>query len=363
MSEDRRIITDNMSLKTDSGTYERAVVISNPNSSNAGQYEHEVEGLRIDKIPINVERSDDPDVPLMDDVRRLWDGMYKVLEPGDVILHRSGDGLRSYVIEGLLQEEAVERGFNRLPLFGSREGNACDGVAQLTGKDSLEKILLEGRAIDLHPLEVKVQSPDGAESLRRPSLYFSIGGTALAAKRLDEMKHSGNPLERFALTRFPLEVALCVNTVADAPDLVFFEDGERRMLSTRMAVVGSRVAKKGRTHTRLDISEFEDFKSHPDGRSEAAQAMIRLAAGNLPGEKKTGAAFTVAVHKKDLRAGGIDVEYDGEHTTVESDSHFKLEISELTYRALTTQLARPSQPRRMLPHFPLHPIPAGSRFA
>src|SRR4051794_4266847 len=109
-----------MSIETLSGTYQRVVEIANPGCSNAGIFGDEITRLPFEVTVLPTERNEER--LLIEDLRRTWDSMYRVLEPGDLILVRGGDGFTHWIVNGLLQDESVEQGFNEIPLMLVPEG-------------------------------------------------------------------------------------------------------------------------------------------------------------------------------------------------------------------------------------------------
>jgi hypothetical protein len=331
-----------MSIDTISGTYQRAVEIANPGCSNAGTFSSEITQLPLEVRKIPTER--DESAPLIDDVRRTWEKMYKVLKPGDLMIVRGGDGFAHWIVNGLLQDESVEQGFNEIPLMLVPEGNANDVSSELTGKDSLSTVLYEGLALDLRPIEATVlRHGSDEEASRRFAIgNFSLGGTAVAAERLHELKHSTNPLIRFKLSRLLKEFFVTLDAITDAPGLIFTDNGTHKIMSDRAFVRGSQIAKLGRTHSSLDGEAIEEITSYPTGKLHAMTDMFRLQQGRLPGRLITSADFRVRSRppRKGVRPPDIAVQFDGERDTIPYDSDVHVGIAERSYRALTTRLGR-----------------------
>lgn len=320
-----------MALETVSGIYERAVVIANHQSTNAGRFDDEIASLPLEIEPIPVCRT--PDKPLQHDVEQLWGQMHTTLRPDDLVIVRSGDGLLHYVVNGLLQDDAVAVGINRAPLLALPEGKANDVSSQLLHDGTVRSLLETAKSYDLCPLEATIEHTHASPLVRRALGYFSIGGTAVGAHRVDNDRPEGR-LARMKIIRDIRDKWTVLKSVAQAPERIYSCGDDEIHLTDRVFIRGSQIAGEGRAHASLARDEIEDIQAYAGSYFRAARLMLALRFGVLDSTMIPGTAFRITSGD----GNAIDAQYDGEHTRLLSGSTVTVGISDLTYRALANHL-------------------------
>jgi len=302
---------------------ERALVVANEYSSHAGRMRRQVDEL---EIPIAI-------VPTERDPRRTQEALFDAVRDGDVVLGAGGDGTTNQVANILLGPEGQEQGLYRLPFIPLRGGNANDIASMLNGRKTAAQILRLGRDTYLHPLEIHTDDPE--ERVRLALGYFSVGATAAASQRLEEVKGSANAFTRgvgFQLVREAVAVWL---TTARSEAFKLERDGMATESATDFLTLrGDRIAKLGRPHADLRAPEFESVTSDVGGLAPTLAQLIRMQRGRLHGSLQDHTGFSISSGN----GQPLPVQYDGETDTVQSGSHLSVSISPVTYRTLSTKL-------------------------
>lgn len=307
---------------------ERALVVFNEYSSNARRMARQLLQL---EIPLDV-------IPTHPDMRYTEEAMARSARPGHVILMSGGDGTANQGVNIMMGDAMAEKELNWLPFVPLRGGNANDIAVMLNGKDRPDRILSDGHYFSVSPLEVTKTSPEGDRDSRYALGYFSVGATAAASRRLDEIKETANRFTKAVGFQQLREAVATWRVVGHYPALKVAMMQEETPLSLASDVLflrGNRIAKYGRPHANLGRQEYEMVMSNPDGMTATLVDMLKLQRGRILGTMATAACFGVET----ADGSPFEVQYDGEWQPAESGSDFLVRISDKSFNTISTQLA------------------------
>lgn len=314
-----------MSPNQSKNPYERLLIITNEHSSHARAIQRQIQ--RVD-LPAEY-------IVTSLDTERTQEELYDKVREDDVIVAAGGDGTAHQVGNMLLSEEGRERGVNRYPFVPVRGGNANDIATMINGRASVRTIVNRGQAIELNPLQVQVEQGDNQDT-RYALGYFSVGGTAAASQKLDELKHTANMATRLSGVQFAREAVTSWLTVADTSREIYAaqQNAEQLPVTDYLFMRGDRIAKIGRPHANLTLPKFEAVAMQSHGKFDALRRMFDMKNGKLWGEmlSEVTLIFTAS------NAQDIPAQYDGETRQLAAGSQLTVSVSPYSYTTLTTRL-------------------------
>lgn len=175
-------------------TYERAVVLVNPNSTRA-------------KSPLARQQTSDiretfgssryVEIQTTGELDRDKETISSTLQSGDVLSIGGGDGATHIAIQALASDilsnpegTALEEG--SVPIFSLGLGNGNDFAWAMNGepgKISPTEIIARGERVAIFPIQTQIKNPDGEVNTRLSASYTGLGIVATVAEALSCEKH------------------------------------------------------------------------------------------------------------------------------------------------------------------------------
>lgn len=312
-----------MSAESASTVPVRALVIANEHSSHAVRMRRQVGELDLPTETIHTH----------EDERRTRDEVYALAREGDVLLGAGGDGTANQIANMLLSPEGQARGLHNLPFVPLRGGNANDTPTMINGRKTAAEILRTGHDVFLRPLEVRID--DNVDATRYALGYFSVGATAAASQRLEEIKSTANKFTHATRLQLLREMITVWRAVGSYGAFKMQLAGETPEVTTDYLLLrGNRIAKLGRPHADLTKPQFEAVPKESSGMTRALFDMIKMQQGRLLGTMQESVSFMVETADN----ADMPVQYDGEVAMVASGSRLSVGIAPVAYRTLSTRL-------------------------
>lgn len=240
-------------------SYSRLVVISNPASTNSSMVKRRISELQTacpEAEIIFVSTS--PKGRPAD--KHILSKCAAKLGPGALICIAAGDGTINTVVEELMSDRSLPEFAKKAPILPLWCGNANDLACMLNGpkhRANLARIIAEGKAVTMHPIECKMTDPDGNKTTRYAASYASFGASAFVARVLARFVRRNRLLYKIPGGRFVHELAIVSRSLMRAPTFAVREQNDKvRDIYERAFLKGSRFAKVGGIPQKLTNESF-----------------------------------------------------------------------------------------------------------
>lgn len=326
---------------------EQFVVLINPTSSSYATVQHRLHQLR--DTPYGTKLTY---LTTSKDPAHTRDQLHKTLEEGFGLIIAGGDGSINYAVNDLLADDEIARW--GVPILPAGGGNADDSAHSLNGppaKQSLFQILQQGRILPIMPIRTELIDVSGEASLRYGLSYVGLGGTALAAKLIDDDGHRHHRLYKYTSARTALEARLVIKTILEAQDFIIESAGHERTLSELTVANGRYEAKHGRWPLEIDEPQLYISEVGQKGLLRSALWLGRLASQSKPslaGHIKPPAGYYVYDRPSNEPNDGLEftlqhsptyMHWDAEATLLSTGTHVDIRRSKQPIYAITTRLA------------------------
>lgn len=239
--------------------YSRLIVISNPGSTNSGMIKRRISELRSACPEAEIILvSTSPQGRSAD--RRILSKHASKLGQGALICIAAGDGTINTVVEELMSDSSLSKSAKKTPILPLWCGNANDLACMLNGpkhRADLKRIIHEGRAVRMRPIECKMTDPGRESTTRYAASYASFGASAFVARVLAKFVRRNRLFYKIPGGRFMHELAIVSRSLMRAPTFAVREDDNKvRDIYERAFLKGSRFAKVGGIPQKLTNESF-----------------------------------------------------------------------------------------------------------